>query len=112
MRVLMIVLLTALWSCAEAQAGGEVAGVGTAPCSNFNRARETVAEAGYFSWVQGWLSGMNAARKVQRAPYSDLAAMPYQAMLDHVRAYCGSHPKSQLYEAAVDLIGRLPPAVD
>lgn len=107
MRALVVAVAITSCSSGAVNAAGEVFGVGTASCTHFSQARATVNEVAYMSWVQGWLSGINAARKLQGQSIIDLDAMSFNAMQDFVRSYCGSHPKATVLDAGLGLLGQI-----
>lgn len=109
LRTSAIVLALGLALCAggNARAESDLLGLGTAPCKAFSAARGGAGEVAMMSWVTGWLSGMNAARLLMKQPAMNFEPMPYNAMLDYVRSYCGSHPKAKVVEAAIALVGQI-----
>ncbi|NNC65450.1 MAG: hypothetical protein HKN84_11740 [Gammaproteobacteria bacterium] len=52
----------------------------------------------YVSWMQGYLSGRNAAREVDGLALVDLS--DYEAQWDWIVDWCGANPESQFADAA------------
>jgi hypothetical protein len=83
-------------------------GVGTVTCAEFaqNYLRDPkTAELAFFSWAQGFLTGINIGSK------SDVAivgAMKIQDQQAHIRMYCDAHPLLPYVAAVVDLYNALP----
>lgn len=84
---------------AEAQVNA-VTGAGSRTCEQL---QADVAELpntrrAYVSWMQGYLSGRNAAREAVQLGLVDLA--DYDAQWDWVVVWCGGHPASTFAQAA------------
>jgi hypothetical protein len=59
----------------------------------------------YFSWAQGYMSGLNAAasRAVGNSTAADLNAMPATIQLRFIRDFCDRNPLKR-YSAAVEAL--------
>jgi hypothetical protein len=59
----------------------------------------------FFTWIQGFLSGMNAAalNLPKHEPLFDLAAIPADAQWRYVVAYCQTNQSAMVATAALDL---------
>jgi hypothetical protein len=63
----------------------------------------------YFSWAQGYMSGLNVAmsRRVGNSTPADLNAIPPAAQLHFIRDFCDRNPLRR-YSAAVEaLLGKI-----
>jgi hypothetical protein len=65
----------------------------------------------YFTWAQGFMSGLNMASAVQNGVDRDLGgtAADMSAQKIHIRSFCDSHPLVQYGLAVLDLYNSLPP---
>ncbi len=82
-------------------------GAGLTPCSEFTDLYETdpaAAEAFFYSWAQGLMSGMNVALNVD-GNVTDLADSRFDvdAQLSHLRRYCDERPVILYFGAVVSL---------
>ena len=85
-------------------------GMGTNSCSKFAEVyRESPArwEILFFSWAQGFMSGLNFER-IELGQYRDMSAMPTGAQKNVIRVYCDRHPLGNYMDAVIDLYQRLP----
>jgi hypothetical protein len=59
----------------------------------------------FFTWIQGFLSGMNATalNLPKHEPLFDLEAIPTDAQWRYVVAYCQTNPSAMVATAAMDL---------
>lgn len=86
-------------------------GIGVSTCSEFSKEysiESKNAELMYFSWAQGYMSGMNAASVVVEHAYMDLSGEITTQEL-YLREYCHNHPLAYFADAVADLYARLTP---
>jgi hypothetical protein len=112
-RRLAIVGLLVL-TCGEANAGTAVAGAGAVSCASFgklyqNNPQET--ELAFFTWTQGYMSGVNLSAAVLKRPSRDLDGMPAAHQQLFLRQYCNGHPLASFVEGVNELFGKLPPSI-
>lgn len=87
-------------------------GLGAASCSQFikDSLNSKDANFAYFSWVQGFLSGMNLATSDSEGKplYVNLGAIPVAEQQLFIRQYCTKNPDEYLLGAALELYQSLP----
>ena len=64
----------------------------------------------YFTWAQGFMSGLNLDAVANRRPYRFINGNDMLAQKIEICSYCDAHPLAQYVAAVVDLYNRLPPA--
>jgi hypothetical protein len=64
-------------------------------------------ESFYFTWAQGFISGMNTLSLSAGGPIVDMDATPIEAQRSRIRAYCNAHPLSDYDAAVFDLYASL-----
>ena len=71
----------------------------------------SMAEDIYFTWAQGFMTGLNMASAANTGVYRSIegtrAGMVAQKV--RVRSYCDIHPLAQYLSAVLDLYNSLPP---
>jgi hypothetical protein len=109
MRHVMLVAAMVCTSSANAEEMSFV-GAGSSPCSLLNAnaspdPSQNITASLIFTWVQGFLSGMNASafNLPQRKALFDLNAIPSQMQWDYLVAYCRANPSAWIPTAAIDL---------
>ena len=83
-----------------------VAGAGASTCAQFAQAYATSpdgAEPLYFTWAQGFMSGLNTSAIARKTPSKDLASEPVAEQEAAIRDYCDKHPLQEYWEAAFAL---------
>jgi hypothetical protein len=88
----------------------ELAGVGLKTCGQFAqdyRNNPDIAEALYFTWAQGFLSGVNMLAKGKGSVTRDLASISVEEQKSWMRHYCNEHPLERYYTGALNLSGKL-----
>lgn len=93
---------------AGANAQSLAAGLGAATCAQFAQAyaADASSESQYFSWAQGWLSGLNSSAfgKCGKGLTTwDLGAVPADVQKMAIRQYCWAHPLDQYARAVVSM---------
>ena len=90
---------------------------GVNTCSRFSQdyKRSAIKELQYFTWAQGFMSGVNIANQsVQQTQganiirYRDLSTQTVRNQAAHIRSYCNAHPVSEYKDAVIDLFGTMP----
>jgi len=101
LRLPAILLLSALASTATVaqEAVTAVAGAGSRTCGQMQAdiADLPNTRRAYVSWMQGYLSGRNAAREAAQLPLIDIA--DYEAQWDWIVRWCADRPESAFAEA-------------
>ena len=85
-------------------------GAGAGSCAAFAEAyaaNPVTAEAVYFSWAQGFMTGANIAAASASHRYSDLGGVAKDQQA-RIRAFCAAHPAGPYAEAVFDLYKSLP----
>src|SRR6516162_596709 len=89
-------------------------GVGARSCAQFAedyRQSPGVTEQVYFSWAQGFMSGMNfALSSDDKLTYRDLNSSPAETQKAFIRKYCNDLPLGYFADAVLNLFNSLPPA--
>lgn len=107
-RVLVLLLLTI--GAANAQPA-TIVGTGAVICTTFlsDIAKTPLSEREYFSWTQGYMSGILRRAPPGKDEHLRLvpAEFPIQEQLLFVRDFCFTHPNSDYSDAAENLYLRL-----
>lgn len=84
-------------------------GIGADTCANFAREvrSSNVAEANFYTWAQGFMSGANMVTGVAGDGYRDLDG-DINAQKLSIRQYCDAHPSDDFAQAVVALYQSLP----
>jgi hypothetical protein len=99
---LLFLLGTASSLCADD--GVNIRGAGALTCGEFAKASDAEAQVIFFSWAQGFMTGVNN----QIAPsYRDLGG-DTQSQLVKIGRYCIEHPGAIYADAVFDLYRSLP----
>ena len=86
-------------------------GVGATSCAEFARMYRNspeYTELVFFSWGQGYMSGLNISAMGQGFLARDLAGDMAQQQQE-IRRYCADNPLKNYKDAVFDLYGKLPP---
>lgn len=89
-------------------------GVGVTSCAEFGRLYLTApenTELVFFSWGQGYMSGLNISAMGQGYMARDLAGDVGQKKQE-IRQYCADNPLKNYMDAVFNLYAKLPPYVD
>lgn len=80
-------------------------GAGAVSCGEFAESfrRSTNSETLFFTWAQGYMSGLNLALKTAGKPIRDLRAREANIQKQTIRSYCNSHPLD-VYMSAVNAL--------
>jgi hypothetical protein len=106
----IVFLISALWITRAHATDSATAGYGASSCGDFAikyRATPDLAEIGYFSWAQGWMSGMNASRAFSGFVTKNLASMSTEQQRMTIRKYCNDHPLANFLTAVSNLYFQL-----
>jgi hypothetical protein len=107
MRRIICTTAAALITITSANAEMGAVGPGTGTCDNFTRfylSSPKLAEGLYFSWAQGFLTGVNGIAIAKKdATDRDLSSIPVEQQEQHLRDYCNDHPLALYMQAVVDL---------
>jgi len=105
MRALPILLLATLGASATVaqEAVTAVAGAGSRTCAQMQTdiADLPNVRRAYVSWMQGYLSGRNAAREVAGLALVDIA--DYEAQWEWLTGWCASNPQRAFADALAEL---------
>ena len=88
-------------------------GVGIRSCAEFAKlytSDPSTAEDIYFTWAQGFMSGLNLASAANTGMYRSIEGTPAGMVAQklRVRSYCDAHPLAQYLSAIMDLYNNLP----
>jgi len=107
-------LLVAFFASGTVQAKAQdhtLNGVGATTCAQFASKygqNPSVIEAVYFSWAQGYMSGLNVGALAFHGSAKALDSMPFEDQQSAVRDYCNGHPLALYPEAVMSLYTHLP----
>ena len=111
-KIILLIAMAALLGRVEAAENeAAVSGIGAAKCSAFAKAFKespTMAENVYFTWAQGYMSGMNTALLMVKKPFRDLSAQSADQQKLHIRNYCDKRPDNPFLDAVLNLYGTIP----
>ena len=104
--------LIALTSPATAARQYQSMGAGTRSCAVFARTykeKPKSADMIYFSWAQGYMSGVNIAAGINNKDYrpANLNAMTVAAQQRFIRDFCDRNPLKDFREAVDTLLGNI-----
>jgi hypothetical protein len=94
-RVTALLSLMSSSGVRSAQAVNDAAGLGLSTCAAFGKeygANPEYAEAMWFSWLQGYLSGINSALKTIGGQRRALDGMTSDRKKQYLRRFCNEHP--------------------
>lgn len=86
-------------------------GVGTTTCGRFAtlyRDNPEHVEMAYFSWAQGYMSGLNRWMYSENKTFKDQNASTTDVQLSFIRKYCNEHPLANYSTATTELFRSLP----
>jgi hypothetical protein len=109
-----ILALTSAGSIISNAANAQGYGLGVQSCAEFAQSlhgHQTIAGDLYFTWAQGFLSGLNlfSVRSTGAYRYIQGSESEMVAQKIRIRLYCGAHPQAQYAAAVMDLYASLPP---
>jgi hypothetical protein len=107
---LVIAVLLGATSISQAE---EIAaqGAGTLTCRQFvnmYRGHPSLAENVFFTWAQGFMTGLNYAKMAAHGVSANLGAMTTAKQKSYIRSYCDAHPSGVFLDAVIHLYHRLP----
>ena len=107
---LVIAVLLGAASISQAE---EIAaqGAGTLTCgqlANMYRGHPTLAENVFFTWAQGFMTGLNYQKMAKHGKSANLGAMTTAKQKSLIRSYCDAHPSAIFLDAVTHLYHRLP----
>ena len=113
MKLPAAIVLVALGTASAAADDARVAlmGVGATACAGYSeeyRRNPTGADPVFFSWAQGFMSGLNLIRIERKQPLYDLGAMPVPEQIARLRQLCEQKPLVPYAYAVQDLMKTFP----
>jgi hypothetical protein len=99
----LLIVLGAVANAQEAAQRNAVAGAGSQTCAQMAtdiRELPNVAR-GYISWMQGYMSGVNAARQAQGLSLANLS--DYENQWVELRKWCQAHPSARVWQGVDEL---------
>jgi hypothetical protein len=111
---LPFVLWLSMSSVCLAESDFFIMGPGAQSCGEFAdayRIDRAQFERQYFSWAQGFMSGMNLGlRALGTVQPKNLATITTDDQMAHIRRYCNEHPLAEYHEAVIDLFKTFRPS--
>ena len=111
--LMVLVSVTANPSTA-AESGGGGYGIGMQTCGQFAEAyvaHPDVTENLYFTWAQGFMTGLNFMATVVKQPAREINGGDVASMKSYrtsIRSFCNEHPLAAYYEGVARLWRSLP----
>src|SRR4029077_21149297 len=116
MRLLLVPVIAMAVSVAHAEPG-VISGLGTQSCAALNARTEpglgyaqNGAATAAFSWVQGYVSAWNVVGIIRSGRFADLTRLSAAAQWSHIAGFCRANPGGFVFDAARDMLTRLPMA--
>jgi hypothetical protein len=97
------------FSASASAAEYDIMGIGTQTCGQYAdvyRMSPTVADNSYFSWAQGYMSGINLGFIANGGKSKNLNSISPEEQRHTLRQYCDEHPLAQYNKAVLDLLTR------
>jgi hypothetical protein len=115
MKPLYFSALTALYLvfCASTSSAASFEGAGLRTCAEFESDTKNdpnKAEDFYFSWSEGFMSGLNIAQQNDK-PHGFLS-MPTKEQEEHIKTFCGANADAKFFKAVLDLYTIIYPKSD
>jgi hypothetical protein len=113
MKLWHILTAVLFLSYAPSAVAADATGAGLRLCSNFIEDAESQSHSEvdfYFSWAQGFMSGLNIAR-LNDEP-NRFKSMSVEDQKSHIRNFCMQNPTAKYFRAVIDLYVSLYPKVD
>lgn len=108
MRFIFAILLVAIVP-SLASAGGY--GLGMKSCGQFTKSyadNPQITEDLYFTWAEGFMSGLNMANEANNLPYRALNGVEMDRQKLQIRSFCDVHPLAQYAAAIVAVYNTFP----
>jgi hypothetical protein len=107
--LIVAVLLGATSISQAAEIAAQGAGILTCrQFANMYRGHPELAENVFFTWAQGFMTGVNYAKIAAHGKSANLGAMTTAKQKSYIRSYCDSHPSELFLRAVTNLYFRLP----
>jgi hypothetical protein len=108
--LLIIVVFFGVTSVSQA---AEIAaqGAGILTCrqfANMYRGHPELTENVFFTWAQGFMTGVNYAKIAAHGKSANLGAMTTAKQKRYIRSYCDAHPSEFFLKAITNLYFRFP----
>jgi hypothetical protein len=85
-------------------------GVGSQSCAKFAQdyAKDVSAELFYFTWAQGFMTGLNMVAALDKKNIRNMGGEIIQLQQQRIREYCSEHPLDDYMQAVATMYGGLP----
>jgi hypothetical protein len=87
-----------------------IAGAGTFTCAKYGelyRKSPDAAEAVYYNWAQGFMSGINGVKLAANGESKDLGSISQDEQKWSIRNYCNNHPLEDYMGAVMQVYNSL-----
>ena len=104
----------ALFAIAGSAFAYPIQGIGSNSCGQFAadyRKNPEIWEIAYFTWAQGYMSGLNIAGMGNGYRPRELSG-DYSAHRQKIRSFCDQSPLKSYMDAVIDLWKNLPPTLE
>ena len=90
----------------DAGMAAPIQGLGAQACASFasNFKKNPMMEAFYFTWAQGYMSGLNMGLLAIGNEMTDLSDFDIDRQQSFIRRFCDRHPLKNYSDAAVGLL--------
>ncbi len=110
-RLSWLLLASSITSTGASGQTAKIVGTGAATCATFlsDIARNPISEREYFSWAQGYMSGILMRAPPGKDENLDLTPreFPIKHQLEFLRSFCTAHQQDDYADAAASLYQRL-----
>jgi hypothetical protein len=110
MKLLLAIAFTVLIATPNAGFAYTVQGAGAVSCAEFARMYQgdpVHVEDAFFSWAQGFMSGINLAAVTTQRPTRDLAGVATDQRRA-LRTYCANNPLRTYVDGVTEFYAKLP----
>jgi hypothetical protein len=107
---LFLAAICIIWPTACLAQDIVVSGVGAFSCGQLAQDYSTLSdvEAVWFTWAQGFMSGLNMKMGIDQHQYRNLGAMTVEEQKRFLRNFCDQHPLKNFLEAVTALWAGFP----
>lgn len=110
--VAAVAAIVAMPYAANADNTGQGYGLGVHSCAEFAKsyaANPVVTEDLYFTWAQGFMSGLNLSLVSNTGSFRYIDGNDMASHKLRIRSFCATHPLAPYVGAVMDLLNSLPP---
>jgi hypothetical protein len=109
--IVLLAMLVGLPGCTSIPEQGQGVGLGMRSCEEFSKAykaQPALAETVYFTWAEGFMSGLSFMATAADIPPLDLKKIDADSAKTDIKSYCNAFPQAPYYDAIIPIYNRLP----